>query len=157
MKRAKANDPAALCHMGAQRYDEGDYEGAFDYFTKAAELGHVDAHYRLGYMYSKGEGVEKDYEKTVYHFEKAAIGGHPWARHMLAWVEEINGNIERSVKHYIIAANLGRDKSMKALWKHYSDGNITKEDLDATLRSHQTALDAMKSEQRDIADKNYGK
>jgi len=41
---------------------------------------------------------------------------------------------------------------MKELWKHYSHGNITKEDLDATLRSHQAALDAMKSEQRDIAD-----
>jgi TPR repeat protein len=107
-------------------------------------------------MYRKGRGVEKDEEKSVYHYEKAAIEGHPIARHMLAWVEEINGNIERSVKHYIIAANLGHDKSMKALWKHYSDGNITKEDLDATLRTHQAALDTMKSAQRDIAEKYYG-
>ena len=95
------------------------------------------------------EGVEKDEEMKVYHLEKAAIGGHPIARHVLALTEEKNGNMERAVKHYIIAAKVGYELSMKTLWKHYSLGNITKEDLDATLRSHQTAIDEMKSEQRD--------
>ena len=60
--------------------------------------------------------------------------------------------MERSVKHYIIAANLGDEDSMKALWKHYSLGNITKEDLDATLRTHHAAVDATKSAQRDSAE-----
>jgi hypothetical protein len=60
--------------------------------------------------------------------------------------------MERSVKHLIIAANLGDEDSMKVLWKHYSGGNITKEELDATLRAHHAALDGMKSEQRDAAD-----
>jgi DNA-binding GntR family transcriptional regulator len=41
---------------------------------------------------------------------------------------------------------------MKELWKHYSAGNITKENLDATLRTHQAALDATKSEQREAAE-----
>ena len=152
MKRVKANDPAALRQMGGTCYDEGDYEGAIEYLSKAADLGDADAHYRLGCMHSKGEGVEKDEEKMVYHFEKAAIGGHPDARHNLACIEEENGNIERSVKHYIIAANLGDEDSMKALWKYYSAGYITKEELDATLRSHQAALDEMKSEQRDAGE-----
>ena len=152
MKRIKANDPAALCYMGLECYREENCGGAFEYLSKAAEWGDADARYRLGYMYGKGEGVEKDDEKAVYHYEKAAIGGHPDARHNLACIEEENGNIERAVKHFIIASNLGHEKSMKALWKQYSAGNITKEDLDATLRAHQAALDAMKSEQRDIAD-----
>ena len=151
-KRVKANDPAALRHMGTKCHDEGDYEGTFEYFTKAAELGDIEAHYKLGVRYWQGEGVEKNEEKAVYHFEIAAIGGHPGARHGLACIEERNGNIERSVKHFIIGANLGVEESMKKLWKHYSDGNITKEDLDATLRAHQAALEAMKSEQRDRAD-----
>ncbi len=38
------------------------------------------------------------------------------------------------------------------MYAHYSAGNITKEDLDATLRTHQAAIDEMKSEQRDFAD-----
>ena len=66
--------------------------------------------------------------------------------------EKKNGNVERAVKHFIIAAKLGHEESMKALWSHYSDGNITKEDLDATLRTHQAAITAMKSAQRDAAE-----
>jgi hypothetical protein len=151
-KRIKANDPAALCHMGWKCYDEGDYDSAFGYLTKAAELGDLTAHYKLGVMYWNGKGVGEDEEKAVYHYEKAAIGGHPYARHNLGYIEGINGNIERAVKHFIIAANLGYDESMKVLWKHYSAGSITKEELDATLRTHQAALDAMKSEQRDAAE-----
>ncbi len=152
MKRVEANDPAALCHMGKKYYHEGDYEGAFEYYTKAAELEGTDAHAQLGWMYERGQGVEKDEEKSIYHHEKAAIGGHPIARNMLACKEEDNGNIERAVKHLIIAANLGYDLSMKALWKHYSAGNITKEDLDATLRTHQAAVNETKSAQRDAAE-----
>ena len=91
-------------------------------------------------------------EKAVHHWEVAAIGGHPVARHALALCEEDNGNMERAVKHYIIAANLGYEKSMKTLWAMFKDGDISKEDLAATLRSHQAALDAMKSPERDLAE-----
>jgi hypothetical protein len=56
------------------------------------------------------------------------------------------------VKHFTIAANLGYEKSMKVLWKHYSHGNITKEDLEATLRTHQAAIDEMKSPEREAAE-----
>ena len=152
MKRVKANDPAAMRHMGLEYYHEGDYEGAFEYWKKAAELEDTDAHAQLGVMYREGKGVEKDMEKADYHYEMAAIGGHPTARHNPGCIEWKNGNMARSVKHFIIAANLGEEESMKALWKHYSHGNITKEDLDATLRTHQAALVAMKSEQRDSAE-----
>ena len=151
MKRVKANDPAALYYVGGTCYNEGDYDGAFEYWAKAAELGSVGAHAKLALMYEHGRGVEKDEEKAVYYLEKAAIGGHPEARYILACIEERNGNIERSVKHLIIAANLGYQISMKVLWKHYSAGNITKEELDATLRTHQAAVDATKSEQREAA------
>jgi hypothetical protein len=152
MKRVKANDPAALSHMGGKCYNEGDYEGAFAYWTKGAESGNFEAHYRLGNMYWMGQGVEKDEKKEIYHYEKAAIGGHPHARHMLAYIESINGNMERSVKHFIIAANLGDEGSMKKLWACYSAGHITKDDLDATLRTHHAAIDATKSEQRDAGE-----
>jgi TPR repeat protein len=152
-ERVKANDPAALCQMGGTCYDKGDYDGAFDYLSKAAELGDAGAHAQLGDMYYEGLGVERDDEKVVYHYEKAAIAGHPIARHNLACSEQECRNIERSVKHLIIAANLGNKGSMKVLWKHYSAGNITKEELDATLRSHQATLDSMKSEQREAAER----
>ncbi len=149
MKRARANDPAALFSMSSKHYKEGDYGAAFEYWTKAAALGDANAHHNLSVMYYNGEGVEKDEKNQVYHLEEAAIAGHPRARHCLGVVEESNGHIERAVKHYIIAANLGFEMSMDAVTKHCCFGNITEETLDATLRTHQAALDEMKSAQRE--------
>ena len=134
------------------RLIEGDYDGALEYFTKAAELGDSEAHYQLASLYHDGRGVEKNMKKEVYHLEKAAIGGHPGARHNLGYYEWKSGNIERAVKHYVITANLGLEDSMKALWTHYSLGNITKEDLEATLRTHQAAIDEMKGSDRDAGE-----
>jgi tetratricopeptide (TPR) repeat protein len=153
MKRVKANDPAAMCFIGMKHYLEYDNDTAIEYLTKAAELGDLDAHYQLALLYRDGEGVEKDDEKEVYHSEKAAIGGHPDARHNLACIEHKNGRTERAVKHFIIAANLGYEDSMKNLWKYYANGYITKEDLEATLYTHQAAIDEMKSTQRKAAEK----
>ena len=152
MKRVKANDPAALREMGTILYGEGDCDAAVEYYMKASKLGDSEAHHLLGCMYWRGEGVEKDEEKAVYRMEQAAIGGHPSARHNLGEYEWKAGRMDRAVKHFIIAANLGREDSMKTLWKHYSKGNITKEDLEVTLRTHKAAIDAMKSPQREAAE-----
>ena len=62
--------------------------------------------------------------------------------------------MERAVKHFIIAANLGCGKSMKSLLEAYKDGHITKEKYRATLRAHQAAVGATKSAQRDAAEKD---
>ena len=154
MERIEANDPAVLSNKGEECYNEGNYDKALKYWTKAAELGDAEAHFRLGLMYGEGEGVEKDLEKEVYHNEKAAIGGHPNARYNLAFIEAENGNMERAVKHMIIAANLGYDKSMKALLTFYKQGVITKEEYGATLRTHQAAINATKSAQRGAVEKD---
>jgi ribulose bisphosphate carboxylase small subunit len=63
-----------------------------------------------------------------------------------------NGRPERAVKHLIIAANLGCDRSMKQLWKCYSEGYISKDELTVTLRTHQAAINATKSPQRKAAE-----
>ena len=68
MIRVKANDPAASREMGVERYDEGNYNIALKYFTKAAELGDFDSHYRLGMMCHNGIGVEKDEGKKRISF-----------------------------------------------------------------------------------------
>jgi hypothetical protein len=152
MKRVKANDPVALNQMGARHLVEGDYESGLRFLNSAAELGDSIAHNLLGHSYYNGEGVEKDLEKGIHHLEEAAIGGHPDARYDLACYEDKNGNIERMVKHLIIAAKLGYEDSMKSLWKIYSAGHITKEELEATLRTHKAAIDATKSSQREKAE-----
>jgi TPR repeat protein len=157
MKRIEANDPAAMTQMGTIRFEKADYDGAVLYWKKAAELGGLDVHHNLGWMYERGYGVEKDEEKEVYHYEMAAIGGNPDARHNLGCYEERNGRVDRAVKHFIIAAKLGYEESMKVLLRHYKLGNISKDDLEAILRAHQAAINAMKSPQREAAEAFYGK
>eukprot|EP00984_Skeletonema_dohrnii_P023044 scaffold12161_cov81-Skeletonema_dohrnii-CCMP3373.AAC.5 len=151
MKRVQVNDPVAMRQMGIRLNGKGDYGSAFEYLTKAARVGDASAHFHLSLMYWEGEGVEKDEEKEVYHLEQAAIAGHPQARFNLGSIEWNNGSKERAVKHYIIAANLGYDKSVEFLKKGHSRGLVSKEDFASALRAHQAAVDAMKSPGRDAA------
>jgi len=152
MKRAETNDPVALRGVGFSHCKEGDYKSAFEYFSKAAGLGNIKSHYQLSVMYDKGEGVEKDKKKEMYHLEQAAIGGHPSARYILGCTEEENGRLDRAVKHFIIAANLGHDRAIVVLKHGFKRGLVSKEVLASALRAHHAAVDATKSPQREEAE-----
>ncbi len=151
MIRVEANDPVAMRYVGTERCDEGDYKGAFEYWTKAAALRDVSAHYQLSTLYHDGKGVDKDEKKELHHLEEAAIAGHPLARHNLACLEGRNGRMDREVKHLIIAAKLGYDKSLENLKILYKGGVASKDDFNASLRGYQTAIEATKSPQREEA------
>ena len=152
-KRAEANDPFAMRKLGETRYHEGDYEGAFIYWTKASELGEAMSHYNLSILYKKGEGVETDEKKEVHHLEEAAIAGYPQARNELAFREGKMKRFDRAVKHWMINANLGHDESLKALKSFYKFGYVSKDDFAAALRAYHAAVKATKSPQRDAAAK----
>ena len=154
MERVEANDPVALRAKGVTCNSGGDYEGAVEHYTKAADLGDIEAHYNLSFMYAEGKGVEKDLKKEVYHMEEAAIGGHPGARCNLANHEGRNGRIERATKHYIIAAKQGFDQGLDAVKTCFQRGVVSKEDYEAALRGHQASVDATKSQQREAAEKS---
>ena len=77
MKRIEVNDPVAMFSWGLEQYYKADYSSAFEYFTRAAELGELDAHYTLSLMYYNGHGVEKDTEKKMYHAEGLLLAGIP--------------------------------------------------------------------------------
>jgi TPR repeat protein len=59
MKRVENNDPVAMMQMGGMRANEGDYVGAFEYNTKASELGVAGAHYNLSIMYDLGQVLRR--------------------------------------------------------------------------------------------------
>jgi tetratricopeptide (TPR) repeat protein len=152
MKRIKKNDPVAMVHMGRRHYCEGDYQKAFKYWTEAAELGDVDAHYCMGSLYYKGNGVDKDEKKAVYLWEKAAIGGHHHARVTLAAHEKIKGRFDRAAKHYIINANLGCNESLKAIKVLFVQRVVSKDEYTAALRGYQAAVNETKSAEREKAE-----
>ncbi|KAK1737738.1 hypothetical protein QTG54_011510 [Skeletonema marinoi] len=55
--------------------------------------------------------------------------GHPIARFNLGCYEWNNGRVDRTVKHFIIAANLGDDESVGKLKQLYKRGLVSKEDF----------------------------
>ena len=63
--------------------------------------------------------------------------------------ENDRGRLDRAVKHWIIAANMGHDASLEVLKNAYRTGLVSKEVFAAVLRSHQAAVDATKSPQRE--------
>ena len=154
MKRIEANDPVALCGEGMVQYSKGEYIKAFEYYTKAADLGDAESHFRLSCMYHKGDGVEEDIMKFTWHQLVAAIHGHAVARYNLGLQQESAGNIESAVKHWIIAASQGEDDAIKALMDAFKHGQVKKEDLAAALRAHKVAVDATKSPQRKAAEQS---
>ena len=157
MKRIEANDPVALYEEGGKHLHKGDYESAFEYWTKAAEVGDVEAHYGLSILYQHGKGVDKDEGKEIHHLEEAVIGSHPVARYNLGCIEWNNGDKKKALMHYIIAAAQGENKSTKALMDFFKLGVFEKDVLDVALRAHKAAINATKSPQRKVADKLEGR
>ena len=56
--------------------------------------------------------------------------------------------MNRAAKHWIIAAKLGYDDSLKGVKMLYEEGYVSKEDFAAALCGHQAAIDATTSAQR---------
>ena len=156
-KRIELNDAQAIAVTG---YDyalgtgglQQNINKALELFQKATEYGSINAHDYLGTIYFSGDGVQVDEEKVNHHLEIAAIGGHVGARYNLGVVEEKNnGNHHRAVKHWIISATAGHDKSLKEVQNGYRLGLVTKDDFEKTLRAHKKSKDELKSEWRDKA------
>ena len=152
MKRIKADDSYAMVEMGTISFHKGDYDVAIKYWTKAAELGDVLAHYELALLYRNGDGVEMNFEKEMYHTEEAAIAGHATARNNLAMYELRKGNMDRAVKHFIISAKQGFDSfsypPLDYVKQGFAKGLVSKEEYAAALRGYQAAVNATKSDQR---------
>ena len=79
------------------------------------------------------------------------MGGDVEARHNLSILEEELGSMNRAVKHYMIAAMAGYDKSLKSIRVCFLEGHVTKDDFEKALRAHKEAKDDMKSDQREAA------
>ena len=118
---------------------------------RAGDLGHVEAYTNIGYAYSNGEGVEVDAEKATHYYELAAMGGNAQARYNLGIDEARAGNMDKSLKHFMISVRSGYADSLRCIQKLYSDGDATKEDYAKGLQSYQAYLGEIKSPQRDKA------
>ena len=153
-KRVESGDASAIHNLGCCYYNGKhgltiitDYAKAFELFVQAGELGCAAANAHIGL----GEGVDWDTKKAKYYYELAAIWGDV-ARHNLGAGAEDNAcNLDRALKHYMIAAGSGQSDSLKAIRELYSNELATKDNYTKGLRVYQAYLEEIKSEQRDEA------
>ena len=157
LKKRLRGDDALATYMLGNYYCDGryglpqDHGKAMELWLRAGELGCSEAYNNFGFAFDNGQGVERDTKKAKYYWELGAMGGDAVARYNLGILEEEAGNMDRAMKHWMISACAGHDKSLKQIRECYLDGDATKDDFEKALRAHKEAKDEMKSDQREAA------
>jgi len=113
------------------------------------DLGSILAMFDLGDAFHKGDGVEKDHAKATEFYMKAAMQGHVPSRYNLGCYEAKKGNFHRAVRHLLISAKMGEERSLAAIKKMFMTGLTNKEQYAETLKGYQCAAEEMKSHDRD--------
>ena len=155
-KRIEAEDAEAMNSLACD-YRDGtcgfpqDYSKALELWHQAAELGSARAYCRIGTAHHFGRGVEIDIMKAKHYYELAAIGGDVQARHNLGCMEGQACNMDRAIKHLMIAVKSGEAESLEIIKLMYKDEYATKDDYSTSLRAYQAYLGEVKSAQRDEA------
>ena len=110
-KRAEHGNAEAIFTLG-NYYRVGklgfpqDYNKALELFVRAGNLGCNKAYNNVGCAYDFGEGVEMDEKKAMHYYKLAAIEGNVTSRYNLGNYEQRAGNMNRALKHYMIAAKV---------------------------------------------------
>ena len=155
-KRVDKRDAEAMHFLG-QKYFHGelglkkDIPRAIELWTEAAELGSLAAHNQLGCMYYDGIGVEEDKPRGIHHWQQAAMNGHAMSRHNLGFVEDENGNHRLALRHWMISAKMGLERSLNRIKKMFMKGRTTKAQYAEALLGYRDAVEEMKSPQREEA------
>ena len=155
-KRAESVDAKAIYNLGVcySYGDNGlqqDRAKALELWHQAAKLGNTISYYIIGHAYYGGNGVERDEKKATCYWELAAMGGNVKARHNLGALEGQGGNMDRSLKHLMVAAGTGCTASLETIKQKLINGHATKDDYAKALRVYQANLVKIKSAQRDEA------
>lgn len=104
-------------------YEQSDYQQALELYLKAAEFGHTQSEFRIGYILGSGKGVEKDKKEAKKWYLKAANKGHLIAQYNLANALRFD-NPDEAVKWYEKSANGGYASAQNNLGWMYTMGHI---------------------------------
>jgi len=77
------------------------------------------------------------------------MAGHEEARSNLGTIEAQSGNMNRAVKHWIIAASAGHHIAMHMLREIFEEGIVSRDVMDLTLTAYNSSCKEMRSEARD--------
>ena len=155
-KRMEIGDSEAMSNLGGCYHDgvhglPQDHAKALELYHRAAKLGDATSYYCIGKAYYTGIGVGRDEKKARHYWELAAMRGDVDARHNLGCAEASAGNMDRALKHFMIAAGSGYTRSLEMIKKIFTNRDATKEDYAKALQVYQAYLKEIKSTQRDEA------
>jgi TPR repeat protein len=77
-----------------------DYKAAFEWYTKAANMGDDGAQTALGHMYAYAKGVSQDYTRAFYWWSKAAQKHNATAEHNLAVLYSLGAGVPQNYNRY---------------------------------------------------------
>ena len=100
--------------------EAGNDREALPLFREAAEQGHAEAQYSLGFMYREGRIVERSYTEALTWFSEAAAQGHADAQFYVGymyWRGEGGPAADdaEAVTWYCKAAAQGHERAQRAL------------------------------------------
>ena len=122
-----------VCYADGSYGLQQDHAKALELWHQAADLGNAKSYYSIGGAYHVGRGVERDEKKAVHYMELAAMRGHVVARHNLGCFDWKAGNMDRALRHFIIAAGMGYSDSFENIKLMFMNGQATKEDYAKAL------------------------
>lgn len=112
--------------LGDQYYNKGDYKQAIEMYTKAAEYGHAEAIFNIGYCFINGQGVEKDIVEGTKLCRESAERGYIHAQYCMGYYYEIGSGVTKDMveaaRWYRRAAERGYARSQCNLGVCYEDG-----------------------------------
>ncbi|MBR1735850.1 MAG: sel1 repeat family protein [Firmicutes bacterium] len=120
-----------------ERHDEvnikKDLIKSFDLFLEAAELGSIDAAYRVARMYYMGEGIGRDYKRAVKWYTIAADSGNiPACRELCDIYYHGRGaevSYDKSYKYFKEAADRDDEYSLYMLSEFYLTDILSMKDV----------------------------
>ncbi len=124
LNEEEGDDGDTIFNRGNHYYDGytiGEVEVAPDLLSAikcyhlAADLGHLEAAYNLGVVYTKGDterGVQMDMERAICYYERAIAGGHKTSMYNLALIYHRGQNLpsvdlDKAIHYYQQASDGG--------------------------------------------------
>lgn len=125
----------AFYRLGILSEEKKDYEEAFKYFEKAANLGNSHSLSEIAKCYEFGWGVPKDLDKAIEYYLKSGNSEKASSvYHHLGWIFEQGKGVEKdekkAVEYYKKAADLGNPIAKNDLGYCYCHGIGVDKDLD---------------------------
>lgn len=105
---------------------------AFDYFSKAKDLGSAAAINSLGIIYLEGkiQSIPKNLQKAVQLFNEAISKGNVFALNNLGKIYESEGKYNKALELFERSANVGESWAANKVGEYYRIGKYVKKDME---------------------------